>query len=120
MIARHLADGAWAEDHARKHLEGQGLRLVEKNFTTRFGEIDLIMRDDRTLVFVEVRLRKNLDYGHPAESITAAKCGRIRRTAESFLKQRASGMPPDCRFDVVAITGDRHQQKTEWLRDAFR
>jgi putative endonuclease len=120
VIARHLADGVWAERLACRHLEEQGLRLVERNYSTRFGEIDLIMHDRGTLVFVEVRLRKNVAFGHPAESITPAKCTRIRRTAESYLKRRAATAVPDCRFDVVTIIGDRHHQQTEWFRDAFR
>lgn len=119
MIAKHLADGAWAEHHARRHLERHGLVLVESNFASRFGEIDLIMRDKTTLVFVEVRMRRNLDFGHPAETITPTKRSRIRRTAAYYLKRRRGGPTPDCRFDVVAIVGDRDQQTTEWLRDAF-
>lgn len=119
MIASHLVDGAWAERHARKHLERHGLRLVDRNYSSRFGEIDLIMRDASTLVFVEVRLRKNLEFGHPAETITGAKQARIRRTAQCYLRRFASRDCPDCRFDVVAITGDRDQQVTEWFRDAF-
>jgi putative endonuclease len=116
-MARHLEDGAWAERHARRHLERKGLKLVEKNFSTRFGEIDLVMRDKETLVFVEVRLRRNTRFGHPAESIDRGKIERLRRTAESYLS--AHGEATACRFDVVAITGNRNVQTTEWIPDAF-
>ncbi|KAA3628947.1 MAG: YraN family protein, partial [Proteobacteria bacterium] len=113
------ADGAWAEQRAQKHLERHGLTLIERNFASRFGEIDLIMRDRATLVFVEVRLRRNLDFGHPAETVTHAKRARIRRTAAYYLKHRRGGAAPDCRFDVVAIVGGRERSSTERLRDAF-
>jgi putative endonuclease len=119
VIARHLADGSWAEQHACRHLEREGLTLVEQNFSTRFGEIDLVMRDASTLVFVEVRLRRDVRYGHPAETINRAKQMRLRRTAEVYLRGRAGGGYPDCRFDVVAIIGDRHQAEVEWIRNAF-
>ena len=119
MTARHLADGAWAEHLACRHLEKQGMKLVDKNFLTRFGEIDLVMRDAKMLVFVEVRLRRDHRFGHPAETIGEAKRRRIRRAAELYLTTRSRGAVPPCRFDVVTVTGDRRNQHTEWFRDAF-
>ncbi len=95
------------------------MKLVECNFTSRYGEIDLVMRDDAVLVFVEVRMRKSASHGHPAETITAAKRQRLVRTAQHYLQRRAGSAMPDCRFDVVAITGDRQQPTTEWFRNVF-
>ena len=118
-MARHLVDGAWAESHARRHLEHSGMKFVQQNFSSRHGEIDLVMRDDATLVFVEVRLRRNADHGHPAETITPDKQRRLRRTAEYYLQRHAPGGRTDCRFDVVTVTGGRVDPITEWFRNAF-
>lgn len=106
------ARGREAEARAARHLEARGLRLVERNFRVRGGEIDLICRDGRALVFVEVRQRSRADYGGAAASITAAKRRRIVLAARHYLV----GRPPcDCRFDCVLIDGD----DLEWIRNAF-
>lgn len=94
------------------------MKLVERNYTSPHGEIDLVMREGDTLVFVEVRMRADTRFGHPAETIDAAKQRRLRRTAESYLQCQFRS-PPNCRFDVVTIVGDRRQPETRWFRDAF-
>jgi len=106
------ARGREAEDRAARHLERQGLRVVARNFRVRGGEIDLICRDGRTLVFVEVRLRGRGDFGGAGASITAVKRQRIILAARHYLAGKAEC---DCRFDCVLIDGDRLQ----WVRDAF-
>jgi len=115
MTRRAGAGGAQAEALAAAYLQGQGLRLLQRNYRCRLGEIDLVMADGPVLVFVEVRLRRNADFGGAAASITAAKRQRILRAARHYL----SGRPePACRFDVVlldALAADR----IEWIRDAF-
>ena len=104
--------GREAEERATRYLAGRGLTVVTRNFRVRGGEIDLICRDGRTLVFVEVRQRSRQDYGGAAESITYAKRRRIILAARFYL----AGKPAcDCRFDCVLIEGER----LEWLRDAF-
>ncbi len=102
-----------AERAAERYLITHGLSLVERNFRTRFGEIDLIMKDGDTLVFIEVRLRKNDDFGGAAASIGAAKQRRIVAAAQQYI----AGLrhPPPCRFDAVLMVGT----KIEWLKDAF-
>lgn len=110
--------GDAAEDQARSHLEGAGLRVVEKNYRCRRGEIDLIMQQGNTLVFVEVRYRRNAHFGSAAESVTATKQQRIITAASHYLacsKQTNAA----CRFDVVAISGEGRQQ-LEWIKDAFQ
>ncbi|WP_426106834.1 YraN family protein [Massilia sp. TSP1-1-2] len=102
------------EQHALAHLQRHGLRLVESNFRCKCGEIDLIVRDGETLVFVEVRQRAGTTHGGAAASITPAKIRRLVRAAETYL-QRFPRVPP-CRFDVVAIDGDQ----LDWLRDAIQ
>lgn len=109
--------GAAAEDQALAHLERAGLRLVERNYRTPGrggGEIDLILRDsDGTLVFVEVRARASDAQGGAAASVGAAKRRRIVFAARHYLLRLPA--PPPCRFDVVAIDGER----IEWLQAAF-
>ena len=109
--------GAAAEDLALAHLQRAGLRLVERNYRTPGrggGEIDLILREsDGTLVFVEVRARASGGQGGAAASVGAVKQRRIVFAARHYLL-RWPALPP-CRFDVVAIEGER----IEWLRAAF-
>ena len=105
--------GDEAERAAERFLIAQGLSLVERNFRTRFGEIDLIMRDGESLIFVEVRLRKNNDFGGAAGSIGSAKQRRIITAAQHYIAPLRH--PPPCRFDAVLMM----EGKIEWLRDAF-
>ncbi len=108
--------GKAAEERACRHLTARGLRLVERNFRCRRGEIDLIMRDGQELVFVEVRYRKDSRFGSAAESVDRRKQQRIVAAATLYL-QRSSGIPP-CRFDVLAISADQ-EEPIEWVRNAF-
>ena len=106
------AKGAAAERLAADYLIRQGLSVVEHNFRVRGGEIDLVCRDGKTTVFVEVRLRSRSDFGGAAASITASKRRRIVLAAQHYLLGKAAC---DCRFDCVLIEGD----KLEWIRNAF-
>ncbi|MFL6622633.1 MAG: YraN family protein [Sulfurifustaceae bacterium] len=118
LFGKH-ASGAAAERRAAEYLERAGLKLIERNYRTAFGEIDLIMQDRSMVVFVEVRYRVRDDYGSAAESVDRRKQARLRATAEHFLQhdQRASNRP--CRFDIVAIAPSADGDRIEWLRDAF-
>ena len=104
--------GREAETRAAHYLERCGQRVVERNFRVRGGEIDLICRDGKTLVFVEVRQRSRSDFGGAAASITASKRHRIVLAAQHYLLGKADC---DCRFDCVLIDGE----KLEWLKNAF-
>ena len=122
----HLRQGHDAEQQACEHLQGQGLRLLERNYRSRFGEIDLIMRHADTLVFVEVRYRRSSRFGSPAETVDARKQARIRATAEHYLQQHPQRVGVSCRFDVVCVTPatDKDARHTppctlNWLPDAF-
>ena len=101
------------EQTALRYLKRQGLSFIEANFTCKGGEIDLIMRDGDTLVFVEVRQRADSKHGGAAASITPAKIRRLVRAAQVYLL-RFPRVPP-CRFDVIAIDGDH----LAWLRNAI-
>ncbi|MCL6554731.1 MAG: YraN family protein [Burkholderiales bacterium] len=108
--------GEAAEQVALAHLVAQGLTPVATHYRCRFGEIDLILRDGETLVFVEVRQRTSHRFGGAAASITADKQRRIIATARHFLA-RQNPLPP-CRFDVVLL-GTGNPPTLEWLRNAF-
>lgn len=105
--------GVAGEERALAYLQQQGLRLVDRNFRCKMGEIDLIMRQDAVLIFVEVRARANDRHGGAAASITPAKQRRLVRTAQFYL-QRLRVLPA-CRFDVIAIDGDT----LRWLRNVI-
>lgn len=107
--------GRQAENLAADYLQQQGLLLVERNYRCRFGEIDLIARDGKTLVFVEVRLRTRDDFGGALASITAAKRAKLLRTARHYLAGKAR--TPACRFDALLVSGPEHS--VEWLKNAF-
>lgn len=110
--ARQLAGDA-GEDAALAHLQKHGLTLVERNFSCRGGELDLVMRDGATVVFVEVRRRASGAYGGAAATIGHAKQARLVAAANTWLRRYR--MPPACRFDVVAIDGSVFT----WLRNAI-
>jgi putative endonuclease len=105
--------GQAAEDRALAYLQQHGLTLRQRNFRCKGGEIDLIMQQQRALVFVEVRKRADTRHGGAAASVTAAKQARLIIAAQVYLQRFA--MPPACRFDVVAIDGDT----LTWLKNAF-
>ena len=94
--------GQDAELACCKYLQQQGLKLLAKNYHGRRGELDLIMRDNNTVVFVEVRFRKNDAYGSALESITSSKQEKLRITAEQYLQTETK--LKNGRFDVVAMT----------------
>jgi len=109
--------GQAAETAAEAFLLSQGLRSVCRNFRCKLGEIDLIMQDQQTLVFVEVRLRSNQRFAQAAESVTWRKQQKILRAAQFYLQQSRMTDRCPCRFDVICLS---HQQaQPEWIRNAF-
>jgi putative endonuclease len=112
--------GNIAETLAETYLQAQGLRSLERNFRCRVGEIDLIMLDDDTLAFVEVRYRKSATFGHPIETITRNKRSRIVKCASYYLNCHRNQQQRPCRFDVVALTGELDSATIEWIRGAFQ
>jgi len=107
--------GDAAEERALAFLVDAGLSLVERNVSSRLGEIDLVMRDAAGLVFVEVRSRARSDYGGAAASVGAAKQRRLQREAQRWMNARYGDRWPPCRFDVCAFEGAR----IDWIRNAF-
>jgi len=110
--------GDYAEDLALNFFIKQGFVLEERNFNCKLGEIDLIMRDDDYLVFIEVRYRVSKSYGGALESITPTKQAKIRRTAEVYLLSTKINDSP-CRFDILCLTGNLQQPNYEWIENAF-
>lgn len=119
MQAAHLRDGAAAEALAARHLERHGLTIIARNVRCRGGEVDLIADDGRSLVFVEVRLRKNGRFGGAAASITASKQRRVILAAQHWLagdgRRHANRA---CRFDAILLDG-LDAARIDWIRGAF-
>jgi len=109
--------GQMAENLAAGFLEKRKLTVLARNFRCRGGEIDLVCRDGRTLVFVEVRLRRNAGFGGAAASVTPAKQRRIVLAAQHYLAV-AGKHGSDCRFDCVLLDGPG-EPRIEWIRNAF-
>jgi putative endonuclease len=115
----HKKTGNQAEALACSFLQHQGLTLVTRNFYCRGGEIDLVMRDDSTLVFVEVRYRRQTRYGHAAETVARSKQVRIIRCAQYYMHCHHA-WNDRARFDVVSLEGEPGNPAINWLKDAFR
>lgn len=113
------AAGDVFESRACTLLEGAGLRLLARNFTTRYGELDLVMLEGATVVFVEVRYRKTASHGDAASSVTPSKQGKLVKAAQQWLAQHSAYAQRPCRFDVVGYDGPVDAVRHEWLRAAF-
>ncbi len=116
----HSNAGKHAEELAASFLEQRGLAIVARNYRCRGGEIDLVCRQGKGLVFVEVRLRRNLAYGGAGASITPSKQRRIILAARHYLHTHSSA-DCDCRFDCILFDGPQSlaENQIEWMRDAF-
>lgn len=114
---RQQISGKSKETLACQYLENKGFKLIERNYYCRRGEIDLIMRDQNCLVFIEVRYRKHDHFGSAVESITVQKQQRLIFTAEHYRQQ--TGTPLTVRFDVVAIGGPENNLSINWIKNAF-
>ena len=111
--------GVYWEKAAESFLRRQGLTLLQRNFSSRFGEIDLIMEDEETLVFIEVKYRKSNHHGSGADAVTFHKQGRISRTAGWYLVKNPRRADQFCRFDVISIDPHKKDQGISWIKDAF-
>ena len=112
------AAGARYEDIALAHLERSGLILIARNYRCRYGEIDLVMRERDTVVFVEVRYRRGGRFGDGIDSVDAGKRAKLVRAASAFLAEHPRLAQAACRFDVLAI-GDHARLPPDWRRNAF-
>ncbi len=117
LSTRH--HGARMEDKALQVLRQAGLRMAARNFQCKMGEIDLIMWDGDTLVFVEVRYRQGHSHGSGIDSIIPAKQRKIIRAAKLYLLQQGLYDKVSCRFDVMGLSGDSAKPACEWIKNAF-
>ncbi len=111
--------GTYWEKMAEAFLCSRGLRLLQRNFSCRLGEIDLVMEDRDTVVFVEVKYRKSRSHGSGADSVNIHKQHRISRTAAFYLAVNPARGEQFCRFDVVSIDPDKGEQEINWIKNAF-
>lgn len=123
-MATTREQGEHTENLACRFLEDKGFKLLKRNYHCRFGEIDLIMQDNDTLVFVEVRYRRNNDFGSGAETVTPSKQAKLVKTASVYLQQHAKLSQYPARFDVVSITGSVETSNIkdiefDWIKNAF-
>lgn len=115
ILTRQQA-GAHYELEARRFLERKGLRFIAANIHSRGGEIDLIMKHGSVIVFVEVRYRRSNHFGDAAASVTRRKQQKLLQAAQYWLARTSGSFDTvDCRFDVLAFTGN----EIEWLTNAF-
>ena len=117
--ADRLTHGHRFEEVARRHLESNGLLLLSHNFRARGGEVDLIMTEHSTVVFVEVRSRSSASVVDPAATVTPAKQRRVILAAQWFLTRHPRLASRPCRFDVVGITGSIERHEVTWIKAAF-
>jgi putative endonuclease len=118
LISSDQNTGQRAEDRALEYLTRHGLKLIERNYRSRYGEIDLIMEDQRTIVFVEVRFRRGSRFGGALESVDRRKQAKLLVTAARFLQDQHINRPT--RFDVAALSPSKEGFTVEWVKDAFR
>jgi putative endonuclease len=107
--------GLEAEKIAATFLVNHGLKLVSQNYHCKYGEIDLVMNDAKTLVFIEVRLRSNSQFGSAGASITAQKQQKLILTAQHYLQNHGDCQ---CRFDAI-LMDKADSNHIEWVRNAF-
>ncbi len=106
------------ESRACSFLKRQGFKILERNFRTRFAEIDIVAKDKETICFVEVKTRSGNDFGLPQDSLTKNKINHISKAALFYLKKKNLSDVP-CRFDVVSIIDDLRESKIDLIKDAF-
>jgi putative endonuclease len=111
--------GAWGEELALRYLTRRGYILIERNYRTRYGELDLILRHKDTLVFAEVKMRRGLGFGHPLEAVTPRKQASIRSVARQYLLDRQPSFFDTLRFDVVGILVGEGAPRVVHIEDAF-
>ncbi len=117
--------GEWAEQQAEQYLQQKGLKTKQKNYRCKVGEIDIVMTDRDSLVFVEVRSRKHKDYGSAFESVNRHKQQKLVRAAKHYLQANKLTDKIPCRFDVVSVsslaldTKQNNGSQIEWITNAF-
>ena len=110
--------GKKGEDLAEKYLQNKGYTIIERNYRSKLGEIDIIAMDENTTVFVEVKTRKSNKYGQPKESVNRSKQKKLSINALLYLKQKKA-LNKKARFDVISINNHNKSPKIELIQNAF-
>lgn len=118
MMATRYEKGRHGEDVAVRFLKQQGLQVIAQNVRCPLGEIDIVGRDGKTIVFVEVKSRSSSGYGLPQESVTRSKQRRLTRLAQWYIKSHRLELQP-ARFDVVAVSWKGGEPEVTWIPNAF-
>ena len=118
-MAYQQSRGQDAENCACTYLEQQGLHLLTRNYRSRQGEIDLIMQDRDSLVFVEVRYRHRQDFGSGAESVDLRKQSKLIACAQHYVQAHPRTADQPCRFDVISIDSQGDNGQVQWIKNAF-
>ena len=113
--------GKQLENLAAIYLQNKNLTLLEKNFHSKFGEIDLIFKDPQQdqIVFVEVRYRKSISFGEAANTVNKSKQNKLIKTAHCYLNYKFRELAINCRFDVISCQGPLDRIKIDWIIGAF-
>jgi len=119
MAVSNQSLGRSGEEIAAHYLSQKGYKVLERNFRCGKNEVDLIIRKDDIIAFVEVKLRRSTAYGHPLEAITMAKQKELAKAADCYIRKFPSSNTM-YRFDVIGILADGFQEEISHLEDAFR
>ena len=115
----NISIGKRGEELARKYLRKKGYTIVDRNFRSRYGEIDLVLRKNKAFRFVEVKFRSTTEFGLPQESVVKHKQQRIRNATLLWLKRRHFSLNSEVHFDVLAISEESGKLTYDYIEDAF-
>ncbi len=118
-MATSFLTGRNAENIACQYLQQQGLQIITRNYLCLRGEIDIIAQHGEFTVFVEVRYRKNINFGNPLETVTRKKQIKLIVAASYYLQRHKQAAKGPSRFDVIAITKTNLKNQIEWVQNAF-
>jgi len=118
VTKERLSLGKQGEEFAAGFLKKQGYKIKETNYRSPLGEIDIIAIDRDTLVFIEVKTRKSIEFGSPFEAVNGRKKRQIAKTAQYYLLEKKISNTP-LRFDVVSVSGSEEKMGAELIRNAF-
>lgn len=116
-VKNTIESGNNAEAATALHLQRMGMRITDRNYRCKLGEIDIVGFDGEVLVFVEVRQRRRGDYGNGLDSVTRTKQQKIIRAARYYLMERKFFDNHPCRFDIVSVNSS---DELSWIKDAFQ
>ena len=113
------SSGAYSEQRARQLIALRGATVIARNYTSRFGEIDLIVLDSDRLAFIELRYRSRSNFGSALASVSPVKQQKVFMTAQMFLASHENYCNRYCRFDIIAFDRPRGSVSAQWLKGAF-